>query len=145
MGVLKPISAGLFIFECLRLLALVVFFGAAPREGSLGVLSVYLSANALFLLMALFVWLKPEEYRSYPVLYMAGKIIALVTFYVWLIISSPGIPGLGNAERNVFLLGGCFFLCLLDLLSVWGAWMIRVKLRHVQPFEVDRAAEEGGL
>jgi len=92
MNVYKPLRAGLFIYEIVRLFLLVVFMYLATVEsgflpagsnsGGFFPCNVYLSSNALFPLMALFLWLKPEEYRGYLTLYMAGKAIAVVSFYV---------------------------------------------------------------
>lgn len=145
MGVFKPLAAALFFFECFKLLALVVFLVATPPEGLGGILSVYLSSNALFPLMALFAWLKPEEYRNYLSLFVAGKVIVLVSFYIWLGFSFLSGLGLESATKNVFFLGGCFFVCILDLLSVCGAWMIKAKFRHTQTLGSSRGMEAGGL
>ena len=144
MGIYRSLAVALFFFECLRLLALVVFLLLTPPEGLAGVLSVYLSSNALFPLIALFVWLKPEENRNYLALYMAGKVIALVSFYAWLIFSARQFTGLGNTAWSAFILGGCFFLCLADILSIWGAWMIKNRFRPAEPLAASGGEEEGG-
>ena len=135
---------GLFYYECLRLLLLAVFLiitlsGSAAFSPYL----VYLSANALFPLMALFIWLRPEEYRNYLTLYMAGKVIASVSFYVWEFFAfrwgnaafeSGGVfgefPEVENAARSIILIGGSVFIGLADILSVWGAWTLKSKFRQ---------------
>jgi len=145
MEALKPLRAALFIYECLRILLLVVLLFLAPpgngipsgiglQEGSFSSWAffpyfVYLSANALFPLMALFIWLKPGEYRNYLTLYMAGKIIAAVSFYAWGFFSSREFPGVENIVRSITLLGGSIFICLADILSVGGAWALKKKFR----------------
>jgi len=132
MGVLRPLRAALFFYECLRVLLLLVFmFIAAPEstDSAFFPYFVYLSANALFPLMALFVWLNPEEHRNYLALYMAGKIISVVSFYVWGIFDSLEISGLDMA-RSIILLGGSTFINLADILSVWGAWALKNKIRR---------------
>ena len=90
----SPLAAVLFFYECLRLLLLIVFLFISSSMGSAGFASgaffpyiVYISSNALFPLMILFVWLRPGEYRNYITLYKAGKIIGVVSFYVWEIFS----------------------------------------------------------
>jgi len=97
----------------------------------------------LFPLIVLFVWLRPEEYRNYLNLYIAGKIIVLVTFYIWQILSTRGFWGLsagpqgefsGAAENlimSVFLLWGSVIVSLTDVLSLWGSWMLKSKFRQV--------------
>ena len=158
---LGPLATALFIYECLRVLLLVVFLYIAlplesgfPEDSTAGKALaffpyfVYLSANALFPLMALFVWLRPEEYRNYLTLYMAGKIIAVVSFYAWEIFSSREFPGAENVVRSLVLLGGSVFLSLADILSVWGAWTLKKKYRRAEaaapPAEVSDADYSGG-
>jgi len=130
MDVYKPLGAGLFFYECLRLLALVFFLLLAAFENaSSGSYTVYMSSNALFPLMALFIWLRPDEYRNYITLYMAGKTVALVSFYSWEIFTLRDINRDVNLANNVFLFGGGALIGLADMLSVWGAWAINKKYR----------------
>jgi len=130
MDVYKPLGAGLFLYECLRLLALVFFLLLAALENaSGGSYAVYMSSNALFPLMALFIWLKPEEYRNYITLYMAGKTVALVSFYSWEIFTLRDINRGENLANNVFLFSGGALIGLADMFSVWGAWAINKKYR----------------
>ena len=137
MDVYRPLRGGFFFYECLRLLLLIMFLAIAPTEGSMiGAFfpyTVYLSANALFPLMTLFIWLRPEEYRNYPTLYMAGKIIGVVSFLAWGLFSSREYTGVESAVKALVLLGGSVFLCLVDILSVWGAWMLKKKYNQVLP------------
>jgi len=145
MDVSKPLSAALFLYECIRLLLLAVFLfivsplgnGISSGIGAFFPYMVYISSNALFPLMAMFVWLRPDEYRNYITLYMAGKIIAVVSFYVWVIFSSrEGLSGAENIARSITLLGGSILINMADILSVWGAWTLKKKYRK---------AESGGL
>ena len=151
MDVLRPLRAGLFFFEIFRLLALVVFLFVSPMESGFSAAStasgafplyvVYLSSNALFPLLALFVWLKPEEYRNYLPLYLAGKIIGMVSFYTWEIFSSRQFLGAENVVKSLILVGGAAFLGLLDMLSVWGAWTLKNRFRKA----LEAAPERGGI
>jgi len=157
MDVLRPLRAGLFFYEIFRLLALVIlifilplesglsagrgFIGGNPANGAFPPYVVYLSANALFPLLALFVWLKPEEYHNYLPLYMAGKIIGVVSFYSWEIFSSRQFFGAENVVKSLILIGGGALLGLLDMLSVWGAWTLRNKFRKA----LESAPERGGI
>jgi len=148
MDASKPLRAGLFSYEVFRFLLLIAFLFIAPLNGGSagsdsenGVLvpySVYLSANALFPLMALFVMLKPREYCNYLNLYMAGKVIGGISFYVWEFFSrlrfTPASFEFGNGPANAaaLVLFGCIFLIsLADILSVWGAWTLKNKFRQV--------------
>ena len=149
MDVLRPLRAGLFFYEVFRLLMLVVFLVLAPMEPSFPMGAgafhlphvIYLSSNALFPLMALFVWLRPDEYRNYLPLYMAGKIIGGVSFYVWEFFSARQFLGTGNAAMALILMGGTAFLCLADILSVWGAWTLKNRFRKA----LEEVPECGGI
>jgi len=133
----RPLRAGLFFYECLRLLLLVVFLFVTTMGNGLSVRGfpylVYLSSNALFPLMVLFVWLKPDEYFSYLSLYVSGKIIALVTFYLWQIFSSQGFWEAENLVMSTFLLWGSVIVGLTDMLSLLGAWTLKNKIRRDLP------------
>ena len=116
---------------------LVILIRIMPQENAVEALisGVYLSSNAIFLLMTLFVWLRPEEYRNYITLYISGKVIILVSFYAWVFFSAilvspeyvPQLPALDHVARNVLILGGCVLLSLMDTLSIWGAWTLKNK------------------
>jgi len=139
MDVHRPLGAGLFLYECLRLLMLVFFLLFASFESaSSGYYTVYMTSNALFPLMALFIWLKPDEYRSYTTLYMAGKFIFLISYYLWEIFTLRGFIRDENSIKNIVLLGGGTLISLADILSVWGAWTINRKYRGAT------APESGG-
>ena len=138
MDIYRPLGAGLFFYETLRILLLVVFLFVASLEGGSASETVngtffpyvvYLSSNALFPLMTLFVWLKREEYRNYLPLYIAGKIVALVSFYAWEFFTFREFAGMGFTLKDLFIFWGSVFISLLDILSVWGAWTIKNKSR----------------
>ena len=138
MGMNRPLGAGLFIYECLRLLALVVFLLVSPLLDPIGKpYSVYMSSNALFPIMALFMWLRFDEYRNYFALFIAGKIIAMVSFFVWEVFSFIGLMESGYAMGSLALFGGGALLCLADTISVWVVWAIENKHRRI-------IAPEGG-
>ena len=148
MDVYRPLRAGLFFYECLRLFLLVVFIYAAsmgdglnPREFPF---LVYLSANALFPMMALFLWLRPDEYRSYLNLYVAGKTIVLVTFYIWQVFTAREGFGVKNSAFTVFFLLGGVIVSLADMLSLWGAWTLKNKFQRLLS-RPQSGSENGGL
>ena len=120
----------LFFYECLRLLFLVIFLLTPSFDFFAGgVYSVYMSSNALFPMMVLFMWLKQEEYRNYATLFMAGKFIAVIVFFVWEFFSFRGFSGMLNTAGNMILFFGTALLSLLDIFSVWGVWMVSRKWR----------------
>ena len=107
---------------------------------------VYLSSNALFALMTLFVWLRPEEYRNYIYLYMAGKIITLITFYLWQFFYIREFWRNENPVISAFLLWGSVIVSLADMLSLWGAWILKNIFRRVlvKPLDSSGETESGG-
>jgi len=143
VNIYSPLRAGLFFYEIFRLFFLVIFLFIIPvgstGNGAFFPYLVYLSANALFPLMALFVWIRPEEYRNYISLYIAGKIITAVSFFAWEIFSFREFPGTGNMINSIVLLGGSALINLTDILSVGGAWILKNKFRRVL------ARESGGV
>ena len=128
MNVFRPLTAVLFFYEVFRILFLAILLLIPLQENSVnGILPVYISSNALFPLMALFVWLKPEEHRNYLPLYIAGKLIVLVSFFAWQAFSSRELMWSENAIRSVLILGGYILLNLVDIFTVWGAWTMKNK------------------
>ena len=142
MNIHTLLRAVLFGYELLRLLVLAFSFAffsslqAALGEGFFPYL-VYLSSNALFPLICFFLLLRPREYRNYLPLYMAGKTIAVVLFYTWIVFNlSPGmgffepsrVLGGENYTEGMMLLRGAFFISLGDALSVFGTWVLNKKL-----------------
>jgi len=144
----------LFVYEIFRFLLLVIFLFFVPLDGGFGggssgngtfiPYSVYLSSNALFPLMALFVLLKPREYRNYLNLYVAGKVIGVISFYVWEFFSRmrlrpasfdfvngyEALPWAGNIAVVFLLFGSIFLISFADILSIWGAWTVKNKFRQ---------------
>ncbi|MCL2092847.1 MAG: hypothetical protein FWH12_01510 [Treponema sp.] len=125
MNLSKPLRAGLFFYECARFILLLVLLLAMPQGGTVNRIAIYLSANALFPLMILFVWVNPREYRPYLSLYMAGKLIVLVSFFAWELFSAGNFSGFNAIMRNMVYVAASLILCLADILSVWGAWTIK--------------------
>ncbi|MDR0496744.1 MAG: hypothetical protein LBH42_03935 [Treponema sp.] len=121
---------------------LVIILFIVPPEGGFtlessasGVFPVYLSSNALFLLMALFVWIRPMECRNYLDFFMAGKIIALVSFYVWIFFFLQESLGIGNRQQSFYFFASCFLINVIDISSVCVAWAIKRKYRHTEILE----------
>jgi hypothetical protein len=126
----------LFLYECLRLLILTgVFSLFRPGDGA-GPFPwlVYAAPNALFPLMALFIWRRFSRYGAYLPLYVSGKCIALAAMfgfcvfsrrdmYTAVYLSSPGI---------LVILGSLLFLLCGDLLSAAGGLALVKKIRGIE-------------
>jgi hypothetical protein len=80
--------------------------------------------------MALFIWLGYDEYKNYISLFIAGKVIAVVSFFAWELFSFLEFAGSFQAIGSIILFGGGALLCLADTLSVWGMWAIDKKFRN---------------
>lgn len=151
MFIYKPLRAALLVYEILRFSVLAFLFAFfSPLEGAVlaGVFPylVYLTPNALFPMIALFLFIGFPEYKNYLPLYTAGKLIAVITFYVWCIVSlrpllDEHLLGLDpeNFHRGFVLLSGGFILGMTDLFSVFGSFFL---LRKVQSFRPEAAAPE---
>jgi hypothetical protein len=112
MGIIRILKPGLFIYECLRILFLVVYTLIHGGEQAGIPKMVFAVPGALFPLMALFLWLDISRYRVYLPLFTAGKCIGILSLLVWLIMTrrfaaiftSPGI-----AAAELTLLSGDLF------------------------------------
>jgi hypothetical protein len=88
MGIIRPLKPGLFIFYCIRLLILTAAFAVLQPVGPAAFpWLVYTAPNALFPLMALFLWLNSSRYGAYLPLFLAGKCVCLFSLLGWSIIS----------------------------------------------------------
>ena len=141
MEIHRPVRAALFGYELLRLLFLAFSFAFFPSlqavlRGGVFPFLVYMSSNALFPLICFFLLLRPGEYRNYLPLYMAGKTIAVVLFYVWAVftfyLESEAMEqrfwGRDTYTEMMILLGGSFFISLGDVLSIIGTWILNRKM-----------------
>jgi hypothetical protein len=154
MDVFRPLRAVFFFYEMLRLLILAVFFAFfSPLEGAVkgGIFPflVYVTPNALFPLMTLFMWLRPVDYRNYLPLYTAGKVITVAAFYGWgfFALGSPALERLGmaNLAEALVLSGGSFVLNLFDVFSILGSWVLARKINRMEESAGLLAGGNGGL
>jgi hypothetical protein len=154
MDVCKPLRVILFSYELFRLLILAVLFAVfSPPEGVVtgGAFPylVYVTPNALFPLMTFFMCLRPVEYRNYLPLYMAGKVVAVVAFYVWgfFILKASILEYLrmANVVETFALFGGSFVLNLCDMLSIFGIWILIKKTKRIEKSAGSLTGDNGGL
>jgi hypothetical protein len=154
MNKYKPLRAGLFFYEVFRALflaGLFVFF--SPVEGANGGVFpslVYMTPNALFPLMALFLWVRLGEFEAYLPLYLAGKVITVIAYYAWSLFSFRPVLDLpllgldrGKIVQGIVLLSGGFILSLGDVLSIFGGWMLLKKNKSVSVPAVEAVEETG--
>jgi hypothetical protein len=155
MDVYRALRGILFFYELFRLLVLVVLFAvfsplADAVKGAFFPYLVYVAPNALFPLMALFIWLRQKDYRNYLPLYMAGKIITAAAFYGWGIsaLKSSGLENLTAVNlvtEDFVLFGGSFLLILCDIFSVFGSWFLARKTGSAEESSGLLAGGNGGL
>ena len=131
----KPLRITLLVYEILRLSAMAFLFAVLSNQSKgLFPYVVHLTPNALFTLMALFLLIRLEEYRNFLPLYTAGKVISVITFYIWSIVSLQTVLAEAYLEMNTEniypLLSGVFGISLGDLLSILGSWVLLGKIRR---------------
>ena len=137
MNIGKPVRVILFLLDLARLFFLAaafVLFTAIriPENSGLFPHLVYLSANALFPLITFFMLIKPLEYRNYVPLYIAGKTISVILFYIWAVLTLPYETGFVKRENfndAVTLLGCVFLISLEDVISIFVTLLINKKTR----------------
>ena len=95
MRLISFLKPGLLIFECVRVLFIVLILVLQGNDPGLLTRIVLAAPSALFPLMALFICLDFDRYKEYLPLYMAGKSIGIFLQVGWSIIS-----------RQVTMIGG---------------------------------------
>ncbi|MDR1057947.1 MAG: hypothetical protein LBL43_00210 [Treponema sp.] len=144
MEIYRPLRGALFVYELLRLAALIGLFTIlAPQEGAGGASPylVYMTANGLYPLMALFLWRDMNHYRHYLPLYGAGKALGVFCFYIWGFFMLKSIFEAAGEGSPTFMLpvrrfmdllrlGGSFLISLGDLFSLLGCWILYSKQRQ---------------
>ncbi|MDR0399492.1 MAG: hypothetical protein LBH51_00940 [Treponema sp.] len=117
-GVPRILRWGLLVYEALRLAVLVRIMAGEAGEGEFPGI-VYGAANALFLLMALFLLADLDRYGVYAPLYSAGKILSV------LVLSSVGMFRRDMIMRSIlargidflYAVGGLAVIALGDVFS----------------------------
>jgi len=105
MRVLKPV---LFIFECIRVLVLIIYVIFLPVDLSGLPRLVFIAPGVLFPIMAMFIWLDISRFNVYLPLFTAGKCISAFTLLCWSAASGTlSLQGLisGTGIRELAFLG----------------------------------------
>ncbi|GHT55303.1 hypothetical protein FACS1894109_01580 [Spirochaetia bacterium] len=147
MGMYRPLRGILFLYECVRFSALVWAVGLTTGEGAAFPVLVYGVANALFLLMALFVRLDPIRYGVYVPLYTAGKVIAAVAVLGWCVFSREQIVNAVFMSDDSMLTALGLLICigLGDILSVCGGAVLNRRLKRGEAVLPPEAAEPAAI
>jgi hypothetical protein len=135
----RPLRLIFFIYDFIRLIAmtclLAAFLPPAPSHTAGLFPSVFYAVpNGLFPLMSFFLWLRLDAYKSYIPLYIAGKILAVVAAFSWLVFSlsrisdilSAGTQGIDTIIETVLLLS------FGDALTVLGGAVLQKRIRRTE-------------
>jgi hypothetical protein len=116
-----------FIYDFVRLAVmtslLVVFIQpASPPGGGVFPYIFYTVPNGLFPLMSFFLWVNLNSYKPFLALYMAGKFLAVVSVFAWLVFSLPRISAsfLEDGRSTFIVAGTALLLSIGDALSILG-------------------------
>jgi hypothetical protein len=97
--------------------------------------------------MSLFLWIQFPAYESYVFLYIAGKIIGIVSVFAWIIVSFQNIlvSLAANMRETSVIVGGALVLTAADALSIWGGVLLKNKLCRAElPAAAKEDIPEGG-
>ncbi|MFP3090571.1 hypothetical protein LQZ21_09620 [Treponema sp. TIM-1] len=143
----RPLRLGLLIYDLFRLIFMlellitVIPLGESP-EASWFPYMVYAVPNALFPLMAFFLFIRPGEYRGYVFLYLAGKTIVIVSVIGWIIFSLQRILGSAGSLLELIRISGLVFcFIILDTASLVGTSLLKGKLYPKPPPEPEEIGE----
>jgi len=118
----RIVPAAILFFDSSRLLFLLTLFAAymSPQEMIRGSFPYIMcvAPNALFLLMSLFLFIRPEVSRAYIPLYITGKSLSLFCMILWLLIAR----GAGTDRVS-----WAIFFGLADLGTIMGMAVLRTE------------------
>ena len=154
MRIHSPLCGGLFIVECARFSFLTGGL-VILRHNAEAVFpwQMYAAANALFVLMALFLWLDASKYSVYVPLHISGKSLSLFCEIAGGIAFLGQIsffePGIGNSLRILAV------LVIIDMISLVLALFVCIKNKKHKPIlsgpninvpaQGDETGEYGGV
>jgi hypothetical protein len=129
MEAFRPLRTALCLYESIRFAFLIKAFTILQPEGAVSFPWLALiSPGAMFLLMAVFWRIDMSRYASLRPLYLAGKILSVLTVIFWFCSGKYDMDMMGQflGSSAVFILSsGILFLLLLgDLLSTLAVMII---------------------
>jgi hypothetical protein len=121
MGIIRLLKPGLFVYECVRILLLAFTLVFIMPEASAIPWLAFTASGALFPLMALFMWIDLDRYKTYLPLFIAGKCIGIFSLLCWTVVSGrltmfEDFYGIYVIVDLVFLSGDLFALAAVLLL-----------------------------
>jgi hypothetical protein len=145
MGSYRPLRLVFFIYDFARLVvmtSLLMTFvqSTESQDGGVFPYVFYAVPNGLFPLMSFFLWVDPGAYRPFIPLYMAGKVLAVVSAFMWLMFSLPRISGsFFEAGQSTFVVAGtALLLSVGDALSIFGGAILRKHIPDAPPRDTER-------
>jgi hypothetical protein len=120
MDLHRPLRAVLFVYELIRLVILIGVVVLFISPG--GMIFPYLpfaAANALFPLITFFLCIRPELYRPYSFLYIAGKAVLIAAAGGWAGFSFPLVRDAPGGEPALVFEVLVFFIAA-DALALLG-------------------------
>jgi len=112
MKIISIAKGGLFIIECIRIIALAFILIIRANESEFSTIVIFAAPAVLFPLMALFIWLDTNRYRAFTPLFTAGKCISVFMLLGWFIIT-----GQVTMFESLILSGDLFALALILLIN----------------------------
>jgi hypothetical protein len=128
----RPLRFTFFIYDFIRLIVMTRLLMALGSEGNGGFPYIFYAApNGLFPLMSFFLWIRLNAYKPYIALYMAGKILAVVAVFAWLIFSLPNIADIlsANNQETYTVIGTVLLLSAGDTLTVLGGAVLKRRIQ----------------
>jgi hypothetical protein len=142
MEVYRPLRIVLFGYDLIRLMVMVrLLVSFVPLSGTQdeGVFPhlFYAVPNGLFPLITLFLWIKVSLYKPFIPLYLAGKTLAMVAVFAWIIFSRQLIAHAlaVNAGGTISIVGAAMLLAIGDFLSIAGGVILKHRLDRASSVE----------
>lgn len=135
MDVFRPLRAGLFVYECFRLLFLTgAMLLLQPDAGAAFPWLAYVAPGALFPLMCLFWLLDARRYGAYGALYSAGKCVVFFASVVWYVLFRRSMTAALVGWAAHLVTPGVFTVLLVgDVITVGAALIMLKKSREPAP------------
>jgi hypothetical protein len=121
---LKPI---VFVFECIKLVVIITILIIQGNLPGLFIKILLTAPEALFPLMALFIWLDTDRYKEYIPLFLAGKCIGIFLLLDWFIFSGQ-VTMIGKMFGSA-VYAEMILLCG-DLLSLGAVFFISKDIKN---------------
>ena len=137
MKIIQLVKPALFIYECVRIMALITVLIFQRNDPGFLIKMIFAAPTALFPLMALFIWLDTGRYKTYLPLFTAGKCIGIFILLGWSI-----------ASRQVTIIGEFYGIAILaELILLSGDFFalaaVLLIIKDVQePTDTHAIAEE---